>query len=95
MGIRGAYRTDYLEMDKFATSRGARVERVRDLTTDFFSGGSEGLWNTTDELVDRMWTIYYPALAVARVPSVLPHTDVAFFLAARTHVVTPRIFFPD
>jgi hypothetical protein len=93
MGIRGDYRADYVEMDKFATSRSARVERVRDLTGSFLSGGN--LLNTTDALVDRMWTIYYPALAIERVPSVLPHTDGAIFGAALTHVVTPRIFFPN
>ena len=95
MGIRGVYRSEYVEMDKFAASRGARVERVRDLTTEFFRGGAADLWSTTDALVDRMWTIYYPALAVARVPSILPHTDGAILMAALTHVVTPRIFFPD
>jgi hypothetical protein len=42
-----------------------------------------------------MWTVYYPALAIARVPKILPHTDGALFMAALTHVVTPRIFFPD
>jgi len=82
-------------MDKFAASRGARIERVRDLSTSFLSGGSEEILATTDALVDRMWTIYYPALAVARVPSILPHTDGAIFEAALTHVVTPRIFFPN
>lgn len=93
MGIRTEYRTDYVELDKFATSRGARVERVRDLTGSFLSSGD--ILNTTDSLVDRMWTIYYPALAVERVPSVLPHTDGAIFGAAVTHVLTPRIFFPN
>ena len=95
MGIRGAYRSDYISMDKFATSRGARVERVRDLTSAFAAGSIEDLWSTTDALVDRMWTIYYPALAVARVPSILPHTHGAIFMAALTHIVTPRLFFPD
>ena len=95
MGIRGVYRSEYIEMDKFATSRTARVERVRDLTSEFFRGDAADMWHTTDALVDRMWTIYYPALAVARVPSVLPHTHGAIFMAALTHVVTPRIFFPD
>jgi hypothetical protein len=95
MGIRGAYRTEYVEMDKFANSRSARVERVRDLTADFFGAGSGEMLKTADALVDRMWTIYYPALAIARVPSILPHTNGAIFTAALTHIVTPRIFFPN
>ena len=95
MGIRGAYRAEYVTMDKFAESRGARVERVRDLTSSFVVGSSDELWHTTDTLVDRMWTVYYPALAYARVPKILPHTDGALFGAALTHVVTPRVFFPE
>ena len=95
MGIRSVYRSEYVEMDKFATSRSARVERVRDLSSSFFSGGASDIWAATDALVDRMWTVYYPALAIARVPKILPHTDGALFMAALTHVVTPRIFFPD
>lgn len=95
MGIRGAYRTEYIEMDKFANSRSARVARVSELTTTFAAGSADELWSTTDALVDRMWTIYYPALAIARVPSILPHTNGAIVGAALTHVVTPRIFFPD
>ena len=51
--------------------------------------------NTTDTLVDRMWTIYYPALALARVPSVIPHTNGQIFGAALLHIVTPRVFFPN
>lgn len=95
MGIRGVYRSEYVEMDKFAASRSARVERVRDLTSSFFSGGADDIWATTDALVDRMWTVYYPALAVARVPKILPHTNGSIFMAALTHVVTPRVFFPN
>lgn len=95
MGIRGTYRSEYIAMDKFANSRGARVERVRDLTSSFVASSMEDLWSTTDALVDRMWTVYYPALALVRVPKIIPHTDGAILLAALTHVVTPRVFFPD
>jgi hypothetical protein len=94
MGIRGVYRSEYVEMDKFAESRSARVERVRDLTADFLTGGASDIWKSTDALVDRMWTVYFPALAIARVPSALPHTNGALFEAAVIHVVTPRVFFP-
>ena len=95
MGIRGTYRSEYITVDKFSASRSARVERVRDLTSAFFGGSATDLWATTDALVARMWTVYYPALAIARVPSALPHTDGAIFGAALTHIVTPRVFFPD
>ena len=40
MGIRGDYRSEYVEIDKFAASRSARVERVGDLTSAFFGGSA-------------------------------------------------------
>jgi hypothetical protein len=95
MGIRGEYRHDYVQVDQFQGDRGARVNRVEDLTSSFLKTDQEGLLHTTDQLVDRMWPIFYPALALHRVPSVLPHTDGAILLAALTHIVTPRVFFPN
>ena len=95
MGIRGEYRRDYVAIDTYSVSRSTRVNRVEDLTTDFLKGNASDILKTTDTLVDRMWTIYYPALAMKRVPSVLPHTDGAILGAALTHIVTPRIFFPN
>ena len=95
MGIRGQYRRDYVAVDQFAESRQARVNRVEDLSATFLKSDSEGLLKTTDQLVDRMWTIYYPALALRRVPKVIPHTDGAIVGAALLHIVTPRVFFPN
>ena len=95
MGIRADYRREYVEVDQFAGSRSARVNRVGDLTSNFLKNDSGSIWNTTDSLVDRMWTVYYPALAVTRVPKVLPHTDGAILNAALLHIVTPRVFFPN
>ena len=95
MGIRRDYRKEYVAMDQFSASRSARVTRVEDLTTSFLQNDAEGIWTTTDILVDRMWTVYYPALALKRVPTVFPHTDGAILGAALAHIVTPRIFFPN
>ena len=95
MGIRSDYRREYVQVDQFQGDRGARVDRVQDLTSSFMKTDQEGLLRATDQLVDRMWPIFYPALALHRVPSVLPHTNGAILLAALTHVVTPRVFFPD
>ncbi len=55
---------------------------------------SEGFLATLDNFVDRMWPIYYPALAVSRVPSVLPHSNGTIFSAALRHITMPRVFFP-
>ena len=95
MGIRTDYRREYIEMDQFSGSRNARINRVEDLTSSFMKNDAESLLKTTDQLVDRMWTIYYPALALKRVPSVIPHTDGQILGAALTHIVTPRVLFPD
>jgi hypothetical protein len=95
MGIRTDYRKEYIEVDQFSNSRSQRVQRISDLTSAFFKNDPADLWETADKLVDRMWTIYYPALAVARVPGVLPHTHGAILNDALTHIVTPRVFFPD
>ena len=94
MGIRTDYRKEYVEVDQFSNSRSRRVERVSDLTSAFFKNNAADVWATADSLVDRMWTIYYPALAVERVPSILPHTNGSILNDALTHVVTPRVFFP-
>jgi hypothetical protein len=95
MGIRGEYRREYTELDQFGQSRSARINRVRDLATGFLNADPEDMWRTADALVERMWAIYYPALALERVPKVLPHTGGAIVGAALTHIVTPRVFFPD
>jgi hypothetical protein len=95
MGIRTDYRKEYVEVDQFSNSRSTRVQRVSDLTSAFLKHDAADMWATADTLVDRMWTIYYPALAVERVPSVLPYTHGAILKDALTHIVTPRVFFPD
>ena len=95
MGVRSDYRKEYVEVDQFSGSRNARVTRIGDLAANFLKNDPTNIWNTADALVDRMWTIYYPALAIARVPGTLPHTDGAILSAALLHIVTPRVFFPD
>jgi hypothetical protein len=95
MGIRADYRREYVEVDQFSGSRNARINRVEDLTSSFMKNDADSLLRTTDQLVDRMWTIYYPALALKRVPSIIPHTNGQILGAALLHIVTPRVFFPN
>lgn len=94
MGIRTQYRREYAQVDKFAESRSARLREVSALSSAFLGTDSDAIWETADKLVDRLWAVYYPALALERVPSVLPHTNGAFLSEALTHIVTPRVFFP-
>jgi hypothetical protein len=94
MGIRGQYRREYSELDQFGQSRSVRINRVRDLVGGFLNADPADMWATADSLVERLWAIYYPALALERVPKYLPHTNGTITGAALTHIVTPRIFFP-
>jgi hypothetical protein len=95
MGVRNTYRRDFTQIDSFATSQSARMDRISSLGLDFLRSDREDLLETLDALVDRMWVIYYPALAVARVPSVVPHTNGSILGAAVAHVLMPRALFPD
>jgi hypothetical protein len=95
MGIRTEYRRDYVQMDNFRTDRGARIARIGDLVSGFLHSDADEFTRTCDNFIDRMWPIYYPALAVARVPRTLPHTDGAIIGAAVRHITMPRVFFPD
>ena len=95
MGIRSDYRRDYVQMDSFKTDRRARITRIGDLASGFFRSDAADFMGTVDNFVDRMWPIYYPALAVTRVPRNLPHTDGAIFGAAIRHITMPRVFFPN
>jgi len=94
MGVRNEYRQDFLD-SAFATSRGMRLERMQALMTDWLSNRDERIGSDMDLLIDRSWAIYYPALAVARVPATVPHSDGALIGGALYHLVTPRIFFPN
>jgi hypothetical protein len=95
MGIRSDYRRQYLQMDNFRADRGERIARIGNLASGFFGSDAEDFMGTVDHFVDRMWPIYYPALAVARVPGTLPHSDGAILGTAMKHITMPRVFFPD
>jgi hypothetical protein len=94
MGVRNEYRQDFLD-SAFAASRGMRLERMQALMSDWLSNRDDRVESDMDLLMDRSWAIYYPALAVARVPAVVPHSEGALVGGALYHLVTPRIFFPN
>jgi hypothetical protein len=94
LAVRAEYRQDF-DTELFSASRVTRLERVQALMTDWLRERSGGVSEVVDDLVDRGWAIYYPALAVARVPAVLPHTGGQIMGDAIVHLVTPRILFPN
>ena len=94
MGVRTQYRQDFVD-NVFASSRAMRLERMQALMSDWLSNRDERLGSDMDVLMDRSWAIYYPALALARVPSVLPHSNGELIGGALLHLVTPRVLFPN
>jgi hypothetical protein len=95
MSVRTEYRADF-DDDAFASSRVVRLERMRALSGDWLRDSTDrSLWDTADALVDRAWSIYYPSLAMARVPSVLPFTGGELMHDTLVHLVTPRFLYPD
>jgi hypothetical protein len=93
ISVRSEYRKEF-DNETFANSESVRIARMSEITSTWMNDKHD-TWEDLDALVDRMWVIYYPALAVTRVPSVLPHTDGSILTGALTHVFSPRIFFPS
>lgn len=93
-GIKVTYRDEFVDAE-FASSRELRINRLASLSSDWFGKGLDQQLSDVDKLVERMWPIYYPALALARVPDPIPHTDGDILREAVIHILMPRIFFPD
>jgi hypothetical protein len=93
-GIKTEYRGGF-EDEVFAASRGARLDRVAALSSEWVERSPSEIVSDIELFVDRLWTVYYPALALDMVPAVLPHENGALLWRAVLHVLTPRLLFPD
>lgn len=94
MSVRTGYRHD-LDSEVLAVSREERLARIASLSSAWFKSSADELFSDMDFFVDRLWAVYYPALAVAQVPAVLPHEHGAILGEALYHIFTPRLLFPD
>jgi len=94
MGVRDEYRREF-DDELYAASRTVRFQRMNALFTDWTDSRNAEKGSDLWALVDRAWAIYYPALAVDRVPRIQPHTNGAILGAAVLHSVTPRFLFPN
>ena len=94
-GIKGEYRAQFNEDATLAASRTLKLELVTLLAQQWIQRRSSDFLENVDVTVERLWQVYYPALALKRVPSAVPHTDGAFVMGAIIHVITPRFFFED
>lgn len=94
MNIRAQFRQEINRRESFA--RSDRLDMIAGLAGEWWNGdGVHSRGDDMDFLIERVWAIYYPGLALQRVPSVLPHTRGELLRSALLHTVQPRIFFPD
>jgi hypothetical protein len=95
ISVRVNYRGRYLSDEAFAQNRGARLDSLTAAAKQWAAQDRSEFLGNIDGFIDRLWAIYYPALAVARVPDVEPHTNGKLMSATLQFVFMPRVFFPD
>jgi hypothetical protein len=95
MSVRVNYRERYLADEAFAQNRGARFDSITTAARQWAAQDTSQFYRNIDTFIDRLWAIYYPALAVARVPDILPHTNGKLMSDTLQFTFMPRLFFPD
>lgn len=93
IGIRSPMRADAEQLSHLTLLQ--RLDYTTTLAQSWMSGGTESQMEAVDSFIDRMWDVYYPALALARVPKIVGHTGGEIMTTALQHVLTPRILVPD
>lgn len=94
ISVRGQLRQE-IDEELLSSSRLERFERARTVSTGLFTQGASDYADATNVLVDRLWAIKYPAMAVERVPILVPHTQGQIMTDALVHIVTPRFLYPE
>ncbi len=95
MSIRTQLRFMYDTDDAFAQSTAAQLEAVRELSGSELSQTIAHIEERTDAVVGRLWAVYYPSLALNRVPSILPYEGGTILWKAVQHIFMPRLIFPN
>src|SRR5262249_18817336 len=88
MSVRGQLRQE-IDDELLSNSRIERFDRARTLSTGLLTQAAADYREAADRLIDRLWAIKYPAMALDRVPASVPHTDGDIMRDAVTHLVTP------
>lgn len=94
VSVRGQLRQE-MDEEVVTASRIERFERARTISSGLLTQDFSDYVNSFGVLIDRLWAIHYPAMAVERVPFVLPYTEGQIIHDALVHVVTPRFLYPD
>ena len=87
--IKPIIRQDY----RATATRSARITAAVAVTGETFTRGGSEWKNQTDAMISRIWAIYFPAMALQRVPSVVPYQNGAILWGAIRNVLMPRFFF--
>jgi hypothetical protein len=77
------------------SSRMARLNSALTVASNTFAPGESVLTFQGDTLVARLWAVYFPALALKRVPMTVPYQNGEILKAAIDNVLNPRIINPD
>jgi hypothetical protein len=94
VSVRGQLRQE-MDEEVVTASRIERFDRARTVSSGLLSRSAADYVNSMQVLIDRLWAIHYPAMAVERVPFVIPHTDGQIIHDALVHLVTPRFLYPE
>jgi hypothetical protein len=91
--VKGDYRARY---DELPESAAERLTIVNDLSLEWISSQSGNAMDDVDRMVDRMWPIYLPAMAVNRALNQdRPPLGGELLSTAIMHVLIPRLVYPD
>ena len=94
ISVRGQLRQE-MDDEVVTATRAERFDRARTVSSGIMSTDASDYGEAMTELIDRLWAIKYPAMAVERVPAVLPHTGGQIMRDALAHLMTPRFLYPE
>jgi hypothetical protein len=94
VSVRGQLRQE-MDQEVVTASRLERFDRARTVSSGIMSQSPSEYAGAISVLIDRLWAIHYPAMAVERVPLVIPHTDGQIMRDALVHLITPRFMYPE
>jgi hypothetical protein len=94
VSVRGQLRQE-MDEEVVTASRMERFDRARTVSSGLLTQGAADYVASMQVLIDRLWAVHYPAMAVERVPFLIPHTDGQIIHDALVHLVTPRFLYPE
>ena len=90
-GIKPLIRTGFGE----TSSVFDRIGRAATTTRTVFGDNPQAWQRETDGLISRIWQVKYPAMALVRVPSVVPYENGTILWSVLVNIFTPRFLFPE